>query len=147
MLRSKGSHHVVKKKVALNDHLNFKVQQLKIKNQNRIFHFKNKIPTWRHLLFYFTYVLNVFRILIYPSSGACGTAAPNLQHTTNREKKTTDVVIQQHSHKLLMIDILISETCWVHNKWNKIASDIKLLFYSSTIKMMHGSINIRIFQS
>ena len=39
-------------------------------------------------------------------------------------------------------DILISETCWVHKKWNKIVSDIKLVFYSSTITMMHGPINI-----
>jgi len=32
----------------------------------------NKRPTWCHLLFYFTcYVLNMFRTLIYPSSGAC----------------------------------------------------------------------------
>ena len=31
-----------------------------------------KRPTWCHLLFYFTsYVLNMFRTLIYPSSGAC----------------------------------------------------------------------------
>jgi len=54
----------------------------------------------------------------------------NPQRTAN---KTTDVVIQQHSRKLLMIDILMSETCWVHKKWNKIASDIMLVFYSSTI--------------
>ena len=33
---------------------------------------KNKRPTWCHLLFYFTsYVLNMFRTLIYPSSGSC----------------------------------------------------------------------------
>jgi hypothetical protein len=38
--------------------------------------------------------------------------------------------------KLLMMDILISETYWVHKKWNKIASDIKLVSYSSTITMM-----------
>ena len=32
----------------------------------------NERPTWCHLLLYFTYyVLNMFRILIYPSSGAC----------------------------------------------------------------------------
>jgi len=31
-----------------------------------------------------------------------------------------------------MMDILMSETCWAHKKWNKIASDIKLVFYSST---------------
>jgi len=37
------------------------------------------------------------------------------------------VVMQQHSRKLLMMDILMSETCWAHKKWNKIASGIKLL--------------------
>ena len=37
----------------------------------------------------------------------------------------------------------MSETCWAHKKWNKIANDIKLVFYSSTITMMHGPINIR----
>ena len=50
--------------------------------------------------------------------------------------------IQPHSRKLLMMDILMSETCWAHKKWNKIASDIKLVFYSSTSAMMHGPINI-----
>jgi len=135
---------------------------------------KNKRLTWCHLLFYFTsYVLNMFRTLIYQSSGACDYAvelphwsfcswfpvcwrfgaslqggqysnptAPNLQHTANQEQKT-NVVIQQHSRKLLMMDILMSETCWVHKKWNKIASDIKLVFYSSAITMTHGPINIR----
>ena len=33
--------------------------------------------------------------------------------------------------KLLFMDILMFETCWAH-KWNKIASDIKSVFYSST---------------
>jgi len=62
--------------------------------------------------------------------------------TQRAKNKTTNVVIQQHSRKLLMMDILMSETCWVRKKWNKIASDIKLVFYSSTITMMHGQINI-----
>ena len=36
------------------------------------FTLKNKRPTWCHLLFYFnSYVLNMFRTLIYPSAGAC----------------------------------------------------------------------------
>ena len=52
--------------------------------------------------------------------------------TQRTENKTTDVVIHQHSRKLLMMDILMSETCWAHKKWNKIASDIKLVFHSST---------------
>ena len=40
--------------------------------QTNIHYLKNKRPTWCHLLIYFTsYVLNMFRTLIYPSSGAC----------------------------------------------------------------------------
>jgi len=67
---------------------------------------------------------------------ACNTDTTQTQlheisNTQRTDNNTTDVVIQQHSRKLLMIDILISEACWVHKKWNKIASDIKLVFYSS----------------
>ena len=58
------------------------------------------------------------------------------------QNNTTNVVIQQNSREPLMMDILMSETCWAHKKWNKIASDIKLVFYSSTLTMMHGPINI-----
>ena len=46
------------------------------------------------------------------------------------------MVIQQNSRKLLMMDILMSETCWAHKKWNKIASDINLVFYSSIVNLM-----------
>jgi len=155
-----------------------------------IVYLKNKRPTWCHLQFYFTsYVLNMFRTLVYPSSGACDCAAelphwlfcswfdvcwrfcvvglsgtrvagwsttsacntgttqtqPHLNSNTQRTKNiTTNVVIQQHSRKLLMMDILMSETCWAHKKWNKLTSDIKLVFYSSTITVMHGPINVRI---
>ena len=63
--------------------------------------------------------------------------------TQRTENNTTDVVIQQHSRKLLMMDILVSETCWAHKKWNNIASDIKLVFHPSAITMMHGPIKIR----
>jgi len=58
---------------------------------------------------------------------------PHRNSNTHRTKNnTTNVVTQQNSRKFLMMDILISETCWAHKKWNKIASDIKLVFYSST---------------
>jgi len=91
----------------------------------------------------------MFRTFIYPSSGACDCAStcntdttPTQPHrNTHRTKNnTTNVVIQQNSCKLLM-DILMSETCWAHKKWNKITSDIKLVFYS-TIAMIHCPINI-----
>ena len=128
---------------------------------------KNKRPTWCYLLSYFTsYVLNMFRTLIYPSSGAydysvelphwsycswfegCNTdttpTQPDRNSNTHRTKNnTTNLVIQQNSRKLLMMDILMSETCWAHKKWNKIASDMKLVSYSSTVTMMHGPINLR----
>ena len=56
-----------------------------------------------------------------------------ISNTQRTENKTTDVVIQQQSRKLLIKDILMSETCWAHKKWNKIASNIKLVIYSSTL--------------
>jgi len=82
-----------------------------------------------------------------PTHEACNTdttpTQPHWNSNTHRTKyNTTNVVIQQHSRKLLMMDILTSETCWAHKKWNKIASDIKLVFLFSTITMMHGPINI-----
>ena len=103
----------------------------------------------------------MFRTLIYPSSGgirvagwittcasACNTGTtptqPHRNSNTHRAKNnTTNVVIQQNSRKLLMMDILMSETCWAHKKWNKIARDIRLVFYSSNITMVHGPVNIR----
>ena len=37
--------------------------------------------------------------------------AHQISNTQRTENKTTDVVIQQHSRKLLMMDILMFETC------------------------------------
>jgi len=54
---------------------------------------------------------------------------PHRNSNTRRTKNnTTNVVIQQNIRKLLMMDILMSETRWAYKKWNKIASDIKLVF-------------------
>ena len=48
------------------------VKMLCLLGRASLWYLKNKRPTWCHLLFYFTsYVLNMFRTLIYPSSGAC----------------------------------------------------------------------------
>ena len=94
-------------------------------------------------------LVRVFWVVLVLQAEACKTSTTQNQphqnsNTQRTENKTTDVVIQQHSRKLLMMDILTSETCWEHKKWNKIASDIKLVFHSSTITMMHGPINIRL---
>ena len=37
-------------------------------------------------------------------------------NTQRTENKTADVVIHQHSRRLLKMDILMSETCRAHNK-------------------------------
>jgi len=71
-------------------------------------------------------------------ASACNTdttpTKPHQNSNTHRTKNnTTNVVIQQNSRKLLMMDILISDTCWAHKKWNKISSGIKLVFYSWTV--------------
>ena len=42
--------------------------------------------------------------------------APNLPTRNEPRTKTTNVVIQQHSRKHLMMDILMSETCRAHKK-------------------------------
>ena len=101
------------------------------------------------LAFYFTsYVPNHTETPTH-SASACNTdttpTQPQRNSNTHRNKNnTTNVAIQQNSRKLLMMEILMFETCWAHKKWNKIASDIQLVFYSSAITMMHGPINIRL---
>jgi len=49
-----------------------------------------------------------------------------------------------------MMDIFMSETYWPHKKWNKIASDIKLVSYSSVTRIYFAYIpecNWHIFQN
>jgi len=108
-------------------------------------------------------VLNLFRTLIYPSSGAYDypVELPHWSYCSRFDMCSSFIVVvlewypccrlkhnlmcfSLNSRKLLMMDILMSETCWAHKKWNKITSGIKLVFYSSTITMMHGPINIRL---
>ena len=44
------------------------------------------------------------------------TSITKSSNTQRTENKTTDVVIHQHSRKLLMMYILMSETCSAHKK-------------------------------
>jgi len=89
-------------------------------------------------------VLNMFRTLIFPSSGACDYTVelPHWLYCCWFDVCWSFGVVglgwypcsrlQQHSRKLLMMGVLMSETCWAYKKWNKIASDIKfgLLFFN-----------------
>ena len=63
---------MVKESVSVENHQTPVCIQLAWSSIKFIKYMKNKRPTWCHLLFYFTsYVLNMFRTLLYPSSGAC----------------------------------------------------------------------------
>ena len=89
------------------------------------------------VLFLVQCVLEIRCVWSTSCASACNTdttpTQPHRNSNTHRTKNnTTNVVIQLHSRKLLVMDILMSETCWAHKKWNKTASDIKLVFYSST---------------
>jgi len=75
-------------------------------------------------------------VSVLQAEAACNTdttsTQPHRNSNTHRTKNnTTNVIIQQNGRKLLMMDILMSETRWAHKKWNKITSDIELVFYSS----------------
>ena len=77
-----------------------------------------------------------FWVVFVLQAEACNTDTTQHQphqisNTQRTENKMTDVVIQQHSSVLLKMDIFMSETCWAHKQWNKITSDIKLVFHSS----------------
>ena len=85
----------------------------------------------------------------WSTTSACNNSTTQTQphqisNTQRTENKTTDVVIQQHSRKLLMMmDILISKTCWVHKKWNSKWHQVGLLF----LKNKHAALKIQIIKS
>jgi len=83
-------------------------------------------------------------LFLFPTSACNIDTTPTQPHWNSNTHRTinntTNVVIQQNSRKLLMMDILMSETCWAHKKWNKITSDIKLIFCSSTTSTCFGHI-------
>jgi len=86
----------------------------------------------------------MFRALLCPSSGArdCDVdyhiTAPNLQPTANQERND-QCGNQHHSRELLMMGIVVPETCSAYNKYNKIISGIYLFFYYSIFD--HSSLN------
>ena len=86
-----------------------------LKSTREVGKMKDQLDVTCYILFHF-YVLNMFRTLIYPSSGACD-CVDELPHRSSCSVKTDDL-----------------------------ASDIKLVFHSSTITIMHGPINIRIYK-
>ena len=53
-------------------------------------------------------------------------------NTHRTKNNTTNLVIRQNSRTLLMMNILMSETCWAHKKWNKKSKwhQVGLLFFN-----------------
>jgi len=115
--------------------------------------------------FYFTSsMLNMFRTLIHPSSGACdfsgwgGIRVACNTDTTPTSHTETPTHIETRTHNqcgdtteksqasddgfINVRNMLSIEEV----KQNLINCDIKLVFYSSTITMMHGPIHIRFSQ-
>ena len=81
------------------------------------------------LFCWITTLVVLFGVVSVLQASACNTdttpTQPNRNSNTHRTKNnTTSVVIQQNSRKLLMMDILMSETCWAHKKWNEIVTSI-----------------------
>jgi len=87
-----------------------------------------KKPTRCHLIFYYTYRLNMFRacsstcLSLQPGHYFSLTAS-HLQHTANQEQHD-QCGKQHHSRELLMMGIVMIETCWAYKKYNKISSGI-----------------------
>ena len=83
----------------------------------------------------------MFRKLIYPSSGARDCVV-ELPHRSSCSQFVVCWRFVAAGFEWCSF-CRLKHNYWAHNKWNKIASDIKLVFHSSTIAMMHGPINIR----
>ena len=56
-------------------------------------------------------VLRSFCVGVFVAAGFWWCSFCRLKPAKRTENKTTDVVIHQHSRKLLKMDILMSETC------------------------------------
>ena len=92
---------------------------------------KNERPTWCHLLFYFTsYVLNMFRTLIYPSSGPCD-CVDELPHRSScsqfvvcwslelkqAEAQQVCFSLQNEHHQIPVTPKLQHTTNWEQDDW------------------------------
>ena len=128
-------------------------------NSRTLWNLDNRRTTWCHLLFLFHFLcaqhVSDFNISIIRSLWLFCWIFFSLQHIyhsktttskhqhTSKQEHTTNVVIQQNSRKLLMMDIFMSETFWAHKKWNKNSKRHQVGLLFSTITMVPVPINIR----
>jgi len=93
---------------------------------------KNKRPTWCQLLFHFTsYVFNMFRTLIYPSSGAYDTANreqnDRCDNSTVQSQSPDDGYIKYGQSFLFLIweKWQLAPNTWLKSSWCVKNLDIK----------------------
>ena len=92
-----------------------------------------------HLLFYCTsYRINMFRALLCPSSGA---RDYDVDYHIGPHYHIDQWSNQHYSRKLLIIGIVMPETCWAYKKHNKLTNGIYLVFYSSIL--LHSVIGLK----
>ena len=85
---------------------------------------KNKRPTWCHLLFYFTsYVLNMFRTLIYPSSGA--------------------ILLNYHIGRVVIGSMCVGDSVWLGRSGIRVAG----WSFSNTHRTKNNTTNVVIQQN
>jgi len=94
-----------------------------------------ELPHWSYISWFdVSWSFGVVELEWYPCCRLkhnCNTdTTPAQKHrnsNTHRTKNnTTNVVIQQNSRKLVVMDKLMSETRWAHKKWNKIGEMLML---------------------
>ena len=94
----------------------------------------------------------MFQALICPSSGVCKYVVELPISLisflvccvlTKPRTKSANVVVQQHSRKLVNMGVLMPETCWISKKKNKNSKWHLVGFLFFSYHKMHGPINIR----
>ena len=116
-------------------------------------HVEWRETSWMSLALLFHYLmLNMFRMLIHPSSGACDIFVELFHGLYCSGSMCVGVTLwfgwggvvptQQINRKLLRMDVLTSETCWALNneiksKWHQVC----LSLFNN--QMMHGPTNIK----
>jgi len=103
-------------------------------------------PTWWYLLYYVNLLLNMFRKLIHPSSGAWDYL---VRYITPTRLKSAQYSLHNNApstRKLLKMDVLTSETCWAVNWHNKV-SVIKLVYLYSNYSIIYFCKTLYMFQT
>jgi len=88
--------------------------------------FRKKLLSIKRVSWFSLQILPEYNISLQP--GHCSSlTAPNFQHTAIQERND-QCGNQYYSRELLMMGIVVPETCWAYKKYNKIISNNCLVF-------------------